>query len=109
MGGRSSTYKYPRTVPLRCQINRAIAISRYTFACILFHFPVGSTCPGEQVPTLAKVLVSTILKIHLTELWTCFYPYAFCMELQLLDIMWGTYLVQTNPSVQPCKLLIWAT
>ena len=22
---------------------------------------------------------------------------------------WGTYLVQTNPSVQPCKLLIWAT
>jgi hypothetical protein len=28
-GGRhSGTYKYPRTVPLREQINRAIAISR---------------------------------------------------------------------------------
>jgi hypothetical protein len=30
MGGHSSTYKYPRTVPVRAQINRAIVIPRWT-------------------------------------------------------------------------------
>jgi hypothetical protein len=32
---------------------------------------------------LAKMLVSTILKTHLTKLWTSFYPYVCYMELQL--------------------------
>jgi hypothetical protein len=33
-GGHSDTYKYPRTVPVRGQINRAIAISYLNPVCV---------------------------------------------------------------------------
>jgi hypothetical protein len=48
--GRSGTYKYPRTVPVRGQINRAIAILRVTLLTSLFTL-VGPPCDREQVPT----------------------------------------------------------
>jgi hypothetical protein len=35
--GRSDTYKYPRTVPVRGQINRAIAISRVNPVNVTVH------------------------------------------------------------------------
>jgi hypothetical protein len=45
-------------MPLRGQINRAIAIS--VKLCLHpFHSPVGSTCPGEQVPKLAPTVRAT--------------------------------------------------
>jgi hypothetical protein len=49
--GRSDTYKYPRTVPVRGQMNRAIAILRVTLLTSLFTL-VGPPCDREQVPTV---------------------------------------------------------
>jgi hypothetical protein len=45
-------------MPLRGQINRAIAI-RVKLCLRPFHSPIGSTCPGEQVPTLAPTVRAT--------------------------------------------------
>jgi hypothetical protein len=49
-GGHLSAYKYPRTVPTQGQIIELLS-SHDKLCKHSFHFPVGSTCPGEQVPT----------------------------------------------------------
>ena len=47
------SYKYPRTVPVRGQINRAIAILRVTLLTSLFTL-IGPPCDRVQVPTKAQ-------------------------------------------------------
>jgi hypothetical protein len=68
--GRSGTYKYPRTVPVRGQINRAIAILRVTLLTSLFTL-VGPPCDREQVPTREKKKVYKKAKgeAHLGKEW----------------------------------------
>jgi hypothetical protein len=67
--GRSGTYKYPRTVPVRGQINRAIAILRVTLLTSLFTL-VGPPCDREQVPTREKKVYKKAKgEAHLGKEW----------------------------------------
>jgi hypothetical protein len=49
-GGTSSAYKYPVQCPLRGRLTKLLP-SHDELCQYSFHFPVRSTCPGEQVPT----------------------------------------------------------
>jgi hypothetical protein len=50
IGDPSSTYKYPHTVPSHGRLTKLLP-SLVKLCKHSFYFPVGSTCPGEQVPT----------------------------------------------------------
>jgi hypothetical protein len=55
IGGPSSTYEYPRIVPIHERLTKLLAF-RAKLCKHTFHFPIGSTCPGRQVPTRSSKL-----------------------------------------------------
>jgi hypothetical protein len=58
--GHSGTYKYPRTVPLKGQINQVIVISRRTLQTLSSHSRWIYLRPGKRVPTHCEARVSFI-------------------------------------------------
>jgi hypothetical protein len=74
--GHSDTYKYPRTVPLRGEINRAIAISRKSLVRIAFTPPLDQLAQESkfQHSPCARPLVP-FLSFDVSRAATCLSPH----------------------------------